>query len=232
MLERLVAGGVRVCDALGAATAIIARNPQFAWSGLTLGERLSRFLHQKRKPQEPPSVFLLEVYNPEREMMRITLAIDRCREDRERAGLTQISRAFRTTIVLPPGYSRHEIDYRLFRQVSEEGAFDISITPEGDSGGRLVFLSADFVRLAESNSKKDAKQIKCVVWDLDNTLWDGVVLEGVDPKIRPEVLKLRQFLDDRVDFIEYSQQERRWLCSGSIERLRRSVPVPTNQLES
>jgi len=197
LLERLVAGGVRICNLLGAATAIIVRSPRFAWSGLTLGERLSRFLHQKRNPRKHPSIFLLEIYNPNSDLIRINLAIDRSREDRERAGLTQISRAYRTTLVLPPGYSRHEIDYRLFRQVSEEGAFDISLTPEGDSAGRLVFLSADFVRLAESTAKKDAKQIKCVVWDLDNTLWDGVLLEGIEPTIRPEALRLLQFLDDR-----------------------------------
>ena len=28
-----------------------------------------------------------------------------------------------------------------------------------------------------NSKKKDKKVIKCVVWDLDNTLWQGVLLE-------------------------------------------------------
>ena len=29
--------------------------------------------------------------------------------------------------------------------------------------------------------------IKCLVWDLDNTLWDGVLLEDAQVSLRPEV---------------------------------------------
>ncbi|MGX9225305.1 hypothetical protein ACWV95_01430 [Streptomyces albus] len=28
---------------------------------------------------------------------------------------------------------------------------------------------------------------KCVVWDLDNTVWDGVLLEGDELTVRPGV---------------------------------------------
>lgn len=37
---------------------------------------------------------------------------------------------------------------------------------------------------------------KCVVWDLDNTLWEGVLLEG-DVKIRPEARQVIEALDSR-----------------------------------
>ena len=37
---------------------------------------------------------------------------------------------------------------------------------------------------------------KCVIWDLDNTVWDGVLLEGeVTP--RPDVLRILETLDRR-----------------------------------
>lgn len=39
--------------------------------------------------------------------------------------------------------------------------------------------------------------VKCVVWDLDNTLWDGVLLEDGDVKLRDGVLQIIQELDNR-----------------------------------
>ena len=38
-------------------------------------------------------------------------------------------------------------------------------------------------------------RIKCVVWDLDHTLWDGVLLEDGDVKVRPAVLEHIRRLD-------------------------------------
>lgn len=33
----------------------------------------------------------------------------------------------------------------------------------------------------------ERKKIKCVVWDLDNTLWSGVLSEGDDVKLRDNI---------------------------------------------
>ena len=33
-----------------------------------------------------------------------------------------------------------------------------------------------------------SKPVMCVVWDLDNTLWDGVLLEGDNVSLRPEIV--------------------------------------------
>jgi FkbH-like protein len=41
------------------------------------------------------------------------------------------------------------------------------------------------------------RQVKCVVWDLDNTVWDGILLEGGDVEVRPEVVALIKTLDQR-----------------------------------
>ncbi|MGW0249793.1 HAD-IIIC family phosphatase [Nocardia goodfellowii] len=38
---------------------------------------------------------------------------------------------------------------------------------------------------------------KCVVWDLDNTLWDGVLLEDGDVELRPGVRHTLEVLDER-----------------------------------
>lgn len=45
--------------------------------------------------------------------------------------------------------------------------------------------------------KKKKQSIKCVVWDLDNTLWKNVLLEDENVILRPEVLEVIQTLDSR-----------------------------------
>lgn len=39
--------------------------------------------------------------------------------------------------------------------------------------------------------------IKCLVWDLDDTVWDGVLLEGDQPRPRPGVVETIRALDER-----------------------------------
>jgi FkbH-like protein len=41
------------------------------------------------------------------------------------------------------------------------------------------------------------KPVKCVVWDLDHTLWDGVLLEDGDVPLRENVLEVIRTLDER-----------------------------------
>src|SRR5881296_3740569 len=52
---------------------------------------------------------------------------------------------------------------------------------------------------AESVKKSATKKqsIKCVVWDLDNTLWEGVLLEDEQVVLRPQVPEIIKTLDSR-----------------------------------
>jgi FkbH-like protein len=50
---------------------------------------------------------------------------------------------------------------------------------------------AQHVALAEA----EKQSIKCVVWDLDNTLWDGILLEDDDVSLRGEVVETIEALD-------------------------------------
>ena len=54
--------------------------------------------------------------------------------------------------------------------------------------------------LMEQHIKKaqqEIKTIKCVVWDLDNTLWQGTLLEGDDLVLTPGVVQVIHELDNR-----------------------------------
>jgi FkbH-like protein len=45
--------------------------------------------------------------------------------------------------------------------------------------------------------KKEKQSIKCVVWDLDNTVWDGILLEDAEVTLRPHVVHILMTLDER-----------------------------------
>ena len=55
--------------------------------------------------------------------------------------------------------------------------------------------SKESVERAAADEAPPAK--KCVVWDLDDTLWEGVLLEGQGQKLRRGVLELIRALDER-----------------------------------
>jgi FkbH-like protein len=48
-----------------------------------------------------------------------------------------------------------------------------------------------------AEKKKEKQSIKCVVWDLDNTVWDGILLEDPEVRLRPHVVKILKTLDER-----------------------------------
>jgi FkbH-like protein len=47
------------------------------------------------------------------------------------------------------------------------------------------------------DQNKSNKKIKCVVWDLDHTLWDGMLLEDSDVSLKPGVVDIIKALDAR-----------------------------------
>lgn len=44
---------------------------------------------------------------------------------------------------------------------------------------------------------KEKKEIKCVVWDLDNTLWNGILIESKNVELKPGIKNIIKTLDSR-----------------------------------
>ncbi|MEO7019413.1 MAG: HAD-IIIC family phosphatase [Ktedonobacteraceae bacterium] len=56
----------------------------------------------------------------------------------------------------------------------------------------MIHEQAQGVLVAEK-----VKSIKCVVWDLDNTIWNGILLEDTQVTLRPSVVEALETLDSR-----------------------------------
>jgi FkbH-like protein len=50
---------------------------------------------------------------------------------------------------------------------------------------------------ADQVEHEPEQSVKCLVWDLDNTVWTGVLLEDAQVSLRPEVPGILQALDER-----------------------------------
>jgi FkbH-like protein len=48
-----------------------------------------------------------------------------------------------------------------------------------------------------ADTRKKPVSVKCIAWDLDNTLWDGILLEDPHVTVRPEVVAVIKELDSR-----------------------------------
>ena len=92
-------------------------------------------------------------------------------------------------------------------QVDLEAPFLVQIEPVGEAEGvQVVFGVCDFVALATPGTVSAdspgicvVKPAKVVVWDLDETLWTGVLAEdGVEGvRVRPEAAAAIKMLDER-----------------------------------
>jgi FkbH-like protein len=195
--ERLADLAARVMNAVGPLINRATGDSRWQHPAFGLSRRLSSWLHGRNSGRTKPDAFLLEVYNPATETVRMQLLMDYAPEARRLTAI-QTRPQFRTTLALPPGYSRHEFESRLFRSFTETGLpFNISLTPEGDTSARLVFLSADFVSYGQKVSDKAEVPIKCIVWDLDHTLWDGILIEDEQVRLRADIKRLLESLDKR-----------------------------------
>ena len=122
---------------------------------------------------------------------------------------------FQEKIVIGPGYSRAVISVsRISTQVDLAEPFLVKIEPLEDGPPvDVLFGIVDFVKgagairpigqpaplPAAATASKPAAKAKCIVWDLDNTVWSGTLAEdGVDGlALRPGVADIIRALDAR-----------------------------------
>jgi FkbH-like protein len=139
--------------------------------------------------------FVLECHLLEREPFRLVL-------EWSPRGETTLRHVFEIT----PGHNLHRLPAHTFGRLDTAAGGRILLYPENDAEPRVVFTWLDFVRYASRPAQAAAGPVaaaggfvKCVAWDLDNTLWEGVLIEdGADAcTLRPGVRELIRALDER-----------------------------------
>lgn len=116
---------------------------------------------------------------------------------------------FRISLEVPKGYSEYKIDYNQLR-IERGKRHYLFVYPENmDKDISVIFTALDLVTfkkgLEQANESLEPKQalpahkVKCVVWDLDRTLWEGILIEdgAENIKVNEEAVALIKELDRR-----------------------------------
>ena len=197
--ERLYKFSAPLLNSLGSMLNRLTSNIRWSYVTHALFERITRRLHSSETGRAVPDGFLLEVYNPESQSIRLQLRMAvayYALGDQDDVPPEMRIPPFGTTLTLDPGYARFRFDRSLFKSTTESGLpFDIALIPEADRNATVVVLTADFVKYPQRSNVLD--NVKCVVWDLDNTLWDGILLEKEDVELRQDVREMIEHFDER-----------------------------------
>ena len=147
--------------------------------------RKSKFLRKYNKENNlKTNTFLFQAYSYDKNPYAMCLDI-----------FSEKGVFYREKLIINPGLNQiildltNKIDLTTFDGLAR-------LYPENDYEANIVILFSDFVKL-KNNSKKinksPANKVKCVVWDLDNTIWDNILIES-----NPNELKLRNKILDTI----------------------------------
>lgn len=119
----------------------------------------------------PPEAFRLEIFNPSDEPSNLLFFV--------RNGTAQ----YEVGQVLRPGFNVLEYPVSDIEQrIRLDRPFTMSFYLTQAQDKELYICFASFVRyrpqLSPAPESPKPKKVKCLVWDLDQTLWDGILLES------------------------------------------------------
>jgi len=184
-------------------------NGAFTWARRKLFEHQSAVLKHRATQ---PDAFLVKCYSPEAATFRIQIEL-----------VTDIP-VFRTSLQIEPGWNEHYLDAAELISPAVGNAGRMRLSIENDQEVRLIFTWLDFVCLKNGvasipqfnrggetstgseqaidliqNRSAPSTKIKCVAWDLDNTLWHGVIGDADAAGVSPndEMIGLIRRLDER-----------------------------------
>ena len=103
-----------------------------------------------------------------------------------------------------PRVSSEEIPVsEISRSFALQSPFSVELIPNDILDGTTLFFGLlDFVQSRpqpKADTKEGKAQIKCIVWDLDNTLWSGILVEDGSEHLllKPGIAELIKSLDRR-----------------------------------
>jgi len=207
--ERLIRWATGPMHRLGLAMRKVTGDERWATASEALHKKLNNRL--QRGEHKLPNAFIADIYNPGAKPVKLllTVNVDQARLARP-IPIEQQPRPFRTAIEVQPGPNRHVIPTTEFAGILGSGLpFLFGLTVDGEETAHLAFGRLDLVWLPDAPKaeaeKKPRPNAKCVVFDLDNTLWKGILLEGA-VEVRSEIAELFRRLDERGILISISSK--------------------------
>ena len=158
------------------------------WQGIRIPEYLRRrSLRKLTGLDNAADAFLFHGYSYSTESYRLIVEI-----------YDDHTPVWKTAVAIHPGENIAVIT-SLSEECSKSGNL-VKVYPENNLEAELDILWCDFVKGKPIAAEQPAAKVKCVVWDLDNTLWNGILVETEDPMtltLRPGIRELMEELDRR-----------------------------------
>lgn len=107
---------------------------------------------------------------------------------------------FKMALHIENGENLFVVDKSKLDEACWTDNFIVKIYPENNIEAEMDILWCDFVKGNAVSQDKPADKVKCLVWDLDNTLWNGILIETEDPtklELNDNVLSTIKALDER-----------------------------------
>lgn len=162
------------------------------------GKRYSwkkRSAKSSKPASETPNLFVIECYNPGSRTISLSLTM-------RPSGLGAVI-PFQRLFEVPSGFHRECVPVEEITRVLDlKAPFTVDLIPNDIADGDTLFFGLlDFVTAQPALLAKPGQpdRVKCIVWDLDNTLWDGVLVEDGSEKLslKPGIVGIIQSLDRR-----------------------------------
>ena len=158
------------------------------WQGIRIPEYLRRRGLRKLKGlANTADAFLFHGYSYSAESYRLIVEV-----------YDDHTPVWKTAVVIQPGENIAVIS-DLSAECSKAGNL-VKVYPENNLEAELDILWCDFVKGQPAVAEQPAAKVKCVVWDLDNTLWNGTLIETDDPAaltLNPGIREVVEALDQR-----------------------------------
>lgn len=107
---------------------------------------------------------------------------------------------FKSSLWLEPGENLIILDDSKLTKACATANYLIKIYPENDLEAEIDILWCDFVKGHRIVSDTPASKVKCVVWDLDNTVWNDTLIEMDNPnelRLNDGIIDTIKALDER-----------------------------------
>lgn len=182
------------------------------WESIRTKEYLRRRKLKKVEGEDnTPNAFIFHGYSFEEKAFNLILEI-----------YDDHTPVFKSALRLEPGENLIILDDSKLTKACATANYLVKIYPENDLEAEIDILWCDFVKGHRIVSDTPASKVKCVVWDLDNTVWNGTLIETDNPdelQLNDGIIDTIKALDERGIIQSIASKNDYDLAWSTVEKL-------------